>query len=85
MSNINFGLIKYPILDILAILYRMRDTMKHEYGCCGHKPKKRPYGSKLGKFWCSKCDAGHVNAVNKKRARRKGKEECLRQMKLLEE
>jgi hypothetical protein len=43
--------------------------MKNEYGCCGHKPKKIPYGSKKGKFWCSTCDAGHANGISKKRER----------------
>lgn len=49
--------------------------MKTEYGCpsCGRKPKKLPYGSKKGLFWCSNCDAGHSNGVSKKKERQKAK------------
>lgn len=52
-----------------------RRKRKFEYGCavCGHKPKRRPYGSKRTKFWCSKCDRDLVGSVNKKRERQKGK------------
>lgn len=46
-----------------------------EYGCsiCGGRPKKIPYGSKKGKFWCSKCDRAHANGVNKKKERQRAK------------
>lgn len=52
-----------------------------EYGChyCGHKPKKLPYGAKRNLHWCSNCDKGHSMPVNKKRARKSGIEEIVKQ------
>ena len=41
------------------------------------KPKKIPYGSKKGRYYCSFCDMGASNGVSKKRERQKAKKEII--------
>lgn len=48
----------------------------------GHRdPKRLPYGSQRGRYWCWGCDAELVPPkANKKRARRKAKKDIQKQL-----